>query len=62
MFLLTFPMIFRKVYLSYEKLGQWTRKWTDVSILLPQLQIGLSESLKLCLAYADEDYLNLILT
>ena len=43
------PMIFRKVDLSLEKLIQWTRKWTDVSISLPQLQIGLSESWKLCL-------------
>ena len=43
------PMIFRKVDLSFEKLGQWRRKWTDLSISLPQLQIGLNESWKLCL-------------
>ena len=43
------PMIFRKVDLSFEKLGQWRRKWTDLSISLPQLQIGLNEYWKLCL-------------
>ena len=43
------PMISRKVDLSFEKLGQGRRKWTDVSISLPQLQIGLSETWKLCL-------------
>ena len=49
MFLSMLPMISRKVDLSFEKLGQWRRKWADVSISLPQLQIGLSESWKLCL-------------
>ena len=43
------PMILRKVDLSFEKLGQWRRKWADVSISLPQLHVCLSESWKLCL-------------
>ena len=43
------PMIFRKVDLSFEKLGQWRIKLNDVLISLAQLQIGLSESWKLCL-------------
>ena len=47
MFLLLLPMIFRKVDLSFEKLGQWRRKWADVSVSLRELQIGLSESSKL---------------
>ena len=38
MFLSMFPMLFRKVYLSFEELG------ADVSMSLRQLQIGLSES------------------
>ena len=48
MFLWMLSMIFRKVDLSFEKLVQWRRKWGDVSISLPQLQIGLSESWKRC--------------
>ena len=51
------PMIFRKVDLSFEKLGQWRRKWADVSISLPQLQIGLSESWKLCLNLCSRRWL-----
>ena len=51
------PMIFRKVDLSFEKLRQWRSKWTDVSISLPQLQIGLSESWKLCLNLCSRRWL-----
>ena len=43
------PMVSRKVDLSLEKLRQWKMKQADVSISLPRLQIGLSESWKLCL-------------
>ena len=49
MFLSMHPMIFRKVDLSFKKTEQWRGKWTDVLISLPQLQIGLIESWKLCL-------------
>ena len=49
MFLSVLPMIFRRVDLSFEILGQWGRKWADVSISLPQLHIRLSEYWKLCL-------------
>ena len=41
-----FLIIFRKVNLSLEQLEQWRRKWVDVSIFWPQLQIGLRESRK----------------
>ena len=51
------PMIFRKVDLSFQKLGQWRRKWADVSISLAQLQIGLSESWKLCLNLCSRRWL-----
>ena len=43
------PLISRKVDLSFEKLRKWRRKWADVSVSLLRLQIGLSESWKLCL-------------
>ena len=46
-----------KVDLSFKKLGQWRRKWADVSISLPQLQIGLSESWKLCLNLCSRRWL-----
>ena len=63
MFLSKLPMIFRKFDLSFEKLGQWRRKWADFSISLPQLQIALSESWKLCLNLCSrrwlKPYLNL---
>ena len=49
MFLPTLPMMSRKVDLLFENIGQWRRKWSDVSISLPQPQIGLSESCKLYL-------------
>ena len=48
MFLLVY-LVYKKIYLSLEKWGQWRRKWTEVSISLPQLQLGLSESWKPCL-------------
>ena len=48
-YLLMLPIVFRKVDLSFEQLGQWRRKGADVSISLSQLQIELSESWKLCL-------------
>ena len=48
------PMIFREVDLSFKKLGQWRRKWPDVSVSLPQLQIGLSESWKLRLSFCSQ--------
>ena len=48
-FLSVLPIMFKRVDLSFEKLGQWRSKWADVSVSLPQLQIGLSESWKLCL-------------
>ena len=51
------PMIFREVDLSFKKLGQWRRKWPDVSVSLPQLQIGLSESWKLCLNLCSRRWL-----
>ena len=49
MLLSMFLIIFRIVNISLEWLEQWRRKWVDVSILWPQLQIGLSESRKPCL-------------
>ena len=51
MFLSMFPMLFRKVYLSFEELG------ADVSMSLRQLQIGLSESWKLCLNLCSRRWL-----
>ena len=57
MFLSVLPMIFRKVYLSFEKLGYWRRKWADVSISLPQLHIGLSKSWNLCLNLCSRRWL-----
>ena len=44
MFLSMLPMIFRKADLSFEKLRQWIGELADISVSLPQLQIGLSES------------------
>ena len=57
MFLSKLHMIFRKFDLSFEKLGQWRRKWADFSISLPQLQIALSESWKLCLNLCSRRWL-----
>ena len=50
MFLSMLPMMFRKADLSFEKLRQWIGELADISVSLPQLQIGLSESKKLCLS------------
>ena len=44
-----FLILFRKVDLSLKQLEQWRRKWVDVSIFWPQLQIGLREFRKPCL-------------
>ena len=57
MFLSMLPLIFRKVEISFEKLGQWRRKWADASVSLPQLQIGLSESWKLRLNFCSQRWL-----
>ena len=57
MFLSVLPMIFRKVYLSFENLGYWRRKWADVSISLPQLHIGLGKSWNLCLNLCSRRWL-----
>ena len=57
MFLSMLPLIFRKVDLSFEKLGQWRRKWADASVSLPQLQIRLSESWKLRLNFCSQRWL-----
>ena len=51
------PMILRKVDLSFEKLVQWRWKWADVSISLPQLQIGFIESWTLCLNLCSRRWL-----
>ena len=49
----TFPsmlrMLLKKIDLSSEKIGQWRRWWTVVSMSLPQQQIGFKQSGKLCL-------------
>ena len=39
----------RRFCLSLVNLGQWRKKWFNVSISKPQMQIGLSVSKKLCL-------------
>ena len=39
----------RRFCLSLVNFGQWRKKWFNVSISKPQVQIGLSESKKLCL-------------
>ena len=59
MFLSMLPMIFRKNDLQFQKLGQWKRKWADVSISLPQLQTGLRESWELCLNLCSRRWPNL---
>ena len=41
--------MFRRVILLYEYVGQWCRKWLDVSISFPHKQRGLRQSWKLCL-------------
>ena len=51
------PMIFRKIDFPFEKLGQWRRKWADVSISLPKLHMGLSESWNLCLNLCSRRWL-----
>ena len=56
-FLSVLPIMFKRVDLSFEKLGQWRSKWADVSVSLPQLQIGLSESWKLCLNLCSRRWL-----
>ena len=52
-------MIFRKVDLSFKWLGEWRKKWTDISISLPHFQIGLSKSQKLCLNLCSRRWLKL---
>ena len=39
----------KRFCLSLVNLGQWWKKWLNVSISKPQIQIGLSVSKKLCL-------------
>ena len=57
MFLLMFLIVFRKVDLSLERWGQWRRQWAEVSLSLPQLRIGLSESWKPCLNLCSRRWL-----
>ena len=42
-------MLLRKIDRSSEKIDQWWRQWTVVSMSLPQQQIGFKQSRKLCL-------------
>ena len=42
-------ILLKKIDLSSEKSGQWKRKWTVVSMFLPQQQFGFKQSRKLCL-------------
>ena len=42
-------ILFRRVNLSFMKIGQWSRRGVEFSISLPQRQIGLRQSWKLCL-------------
>ena len=40
--------MFRKVILSFEYVGQWSKKWLDVSMSFPHKQRGLRQPWKLC--------------
>ena len=44
---------FGRFCISLVNLGQWRKKWFNVSISRPQTQIGLSVSKKLCLTFHD---------
>ena len=42
-------MLLRKIDLSSEKIGRWRKKWTVVSMSLPQQQTEFTRSRKFCL-------------
>ena len=48
-FTLILDYVFKRVGLSFTKLGQWSKKWQVDSISKPQLHAGQSKLKELCL-------------